>query len=127
MDSQSFHRIASRCFESVPECAFHVNKRRVRNANATSVIRHDCATCEGDPGDLIWQGLALTGVLTAADIAVLMPGALNPAHRRVFLLSGASCEPLQRLRIDRLPGRARSSRSTIARSDIPTSRSVAIA
>lgn len=40
-------------------------------------VRETCATCGGDPGGLVWEGVVLSGVLTAADIALLMSGAIE--------------------------------------------------
>jgi hypothetical protein len=42
-------------------------------------IRESCASCGGDPGGLVWEGVILTGALTAADLARLAPGAID--HR----------------------------------------------
>jgi hypothetical protein len=42
-----------------------------------SGVRETCASCGGDPGGLVWEGVVLTGGLTAKDIAGLMPGALD--------------------------------------------------
>jgi hypothetical protein len=44
---------------------------------STPGVRYTCASCGGDPAGLIWQGIVLSGVLTAADIASLAPGALD--------------------------------------------------
>jgi hypothetical protein len=49
-----------------------------------SRIRTTCASCGGDPGGLIWEGVVLNGMLTAEDIVELCGGALN--HRAVVRL-----------------------------------------
>jgi hypothetical protein len=52
----------------------------MQETNATAKIpgvRDTCASCGGDPGGLVWQGLVLNGGLTAADIARLIPGAID--------------------------------------------------
>lgn len=45
--------------------------------SATPGLRETCASCGGDPGGMVWEGVILTGALTAADIAGLMPGAID--------------------------------------------------
>ena len=43
-----------------------------------------CASCGGDPGGLVWEGIVLTGPLTSSDITALLRGALD--HRGVVRL-----------------------------------------
>ena len=43
-----------------------------------------CASCGGDPGGMVWEGLVLAGLLSVDDIVALLHGALD--HRGVVRL-----------------------------------------